>query len=111
VGQISRELGISEQTYYRWSKEFGGLKVDQARHLKELENESRLIVVEHLRAPRTRVVVRHWQVGHHRDHRIASEIVRDACFLSALQKLDVPGDPFRPTKLIHATAFREDAPP
>ena len=34
VGEISRELGISEQTYYRWRKEFGGLKVDQARHLK-----------------------------------------------------------------------------
>ena len=40
MGQISRELGISEQTYYRWSKEFGGLKVDQARHLKELEREN-----------------------------------------------------------------------
>ena len=31
VGIVSRELGISEQTYYRWRKEFGGLKVDQAR--------------------------------------------------------------------------------
>jgi len=40
VGEISRELGISEQTYYRWRKEFGGLKVDQARHLKELEREN-----------------------------------------------------------------------
>ena len=40
VGEISRELGISEQTYYRWRKEFGGLKVGQARHLKELEREN-----------------------------------------------------------------------
>ena len=40
VGIVSRELGISEQTYYRWRKEFGGLKVDQARHLKELEREN-----------------------------------------------------------------------
>ena len=31
---------ISEQTYYRWRKEFGGLKVDQARKLKELEREN-----------------------------------------------------------------------
>ena len=40
MGEISRELGISEQTYYRWRKEFGGLQVDQARHLKELEREN-----------------------------------------------------------------------
>ena len=39
VRMVIRELGISEQTYYRWRKEFGGLKVDQARHLKELERE------------------------------------------------------------------------
>ena len=37
---VSRELGISEQTYYRWRKEFGGLRVDQARKLKELEREN-----------------------------------------------------------------------
>ncbi len=40
VGMVSRELGISEQTYYRWRKEFGGMKVDQARRLKELEKEN-----------------------------------------------------------------------
>jgi transposase-like protein len=37
---VSRELGISEQTYYRWRKEFGGMRVDQARQLKELEKEN-----------------------------------------------------------------------
>ncbi len=37
---VSRELGISEQTYYRWRKEFGGMKMDQARRLKELEQEN-----------------------------------------------------------------------
>ncbi len=37
---VSRELGISEQTYYRWRQEFGGMKVDQARRLKELEKEN-----------------------------------------------------------------------
>ncbi len=40
VGMVSRELGISEQTYYRWRKEFGGMKVDQARHLNGLEREN-----------------------------------------------------------------------
>lgn len=36
----SRESGITEQTYYRWRKEYGGLQVDQARRLKELEQEN-----------------------------------------------------------------------
>ena len=38
--QAAREVGITEQTYYRWRKEFGGLKLDQARRLKELEKEN-----------------------------------------------------------------------
>ena len=37
--QAAREVGITEQTYYRWRKEFGGLKLDQAKRLKELEKE------------------------------------------------------------------------
>ena len=40
VGQICRRLGISEQSYYRWRKEYGGLKMDQAKRLKELEKEN-----------------------------------------------------------------------
>ena len=40
VGQASRALGITEQTYYRWRKEYGGLKVTQAKRLKELEREN-----------------------------------------------------------------------
>ena len=40
VGEAGRQLGISEQTYYRWRKELGGMKVDQARHVKELEQEN-----------------------------------------------------------------------
>ena len=35
-----RESGITEQTFYRWRKEYGGLQVDQARRLKELEQEN-----------------------------------------------------------------------
>jgi putative transposase len=35
-----REVGITEQTYYRWRKEYGGLKADQAKRLKELEQEN-----------------------------------------------------------------------
>lgn len=75
----------------------------------ENDEESRRVVAAHLRALRPRVVVTHWKVGRHRDHRVAAELVRDACFVSALRKLDVVGEPFRPTKLVYATAFREDA--
>ena len=38
---VCRKLGISEQTYYRWRKEYGGMQVSQARRLKELEVENR----------------------------------------------------------------------
>ena len=40
IPDICRELGISEQTYYRWRKEYGGLKLDQAKRLKLLEVEN-----------------------------------------------------------------------
>lgn len=77
----------------------------------ENDNESRHVVAGHLRTLRPRVVVTHWSVGRHRDHRIASELVRDACFLSGLKKLDVEGEPFRPFKLVYASTFRADAEP
>jgi len=40
VGEVSRRLGIAEQTYYRWRKEYGGMRVEQAKRLKELEQEN-----------------------------------------------------------------------
>ena len=40
VGEICRRIGVSEQSYYRWRREYGGLKVDQARRLRELEAEN-----------------------------------------------------------------------
>ena len=40
TGQACKEALITEQTYYRWRKEYGGLQVDQARRLKELEQEN-----------------------------------------------------------------------
>lgn len=38
--EACRKVGITEQTYYRWKKEYGGLRVDQAKRLKELEQEN-----------------------------------------------------------------------
>jgi putative transposase len=40
VAQACKKLGITDQTYYRWRREYGGLKVDQARRLKLLEKEN-----------------------------------------------------------------------
>ena len=37
---IWKKIGVSDCTYYRWRKEYGGMRVDQARHLKELEQEN-----------------------------------------------------------------------
>jgi putative transposase len=40
IAQVSKALGITEQTYYRWRKEYGGVRTDQARRFKDLEREN-----------------------------------------------------------------------
>ena len=40
VGELCRRIGITEQTFYRWRREYGGLKLDQAKRLKVLEQEN-----------------------------------------------------------------------
>jgi putative transposase len=40
TAEVCRKLGIAEQTYYRWRKEYGSLRVDQVRRLKDLEREN-----------------------------------------------------------------------
>jgi transposase-like protein len=40
AADVARKLGITEQTYYRWRREYGGMKVDQAKRFKELEKEN-----------------------------------------------------------------------
>jgi putative transposase len=39
IAQVCKELAITEDTYYRWRREYGGMKLDQARRLKDLEKE------------------------------------------------------------------------
>ncbi len=38
--EASRQIGVSRQTFYRWRKEYGGMRVDQAKRLKDLEKEN-----------------------------------------------------------------------
>ena len=40
MADACRRIGVTEQSYYRWRKEYGGLKMDQARRMKELEKEN-----------------------------------------------------------------------
>ena len=50
VGEASRKIGVTEQTYYRWRKEYGGMRIEQAKRLKDLEKENarlKKLVAEH----------------------------------------------------------------
>jgi bacillithiol biosynthesis deacetylase BshB1 len=76
-------------------------------HLQN-SDETRRIVVEQIRRFAPRVVILPFPVGRHPDHRIASEIGRDACYLAGLSKFDAPGAPHRPFKLLYALSYRED---
>ena len=40
IREVCKQIGITDQTYYRWRKEYGGLRTDQARRLRELEREN-----------------------------------------------------------------------
>jgi putative transposase len=40
IAEASRKIGVTEQTYYRWRKEYGGLRIEQAKRLKSLEKEN-----------------------------------------------------------------------
>ncbi len=40
IAEASRKIGVTEQTYYRWRREYGGLRIEQARKLKNLEKEN-----------------------------------------------------------------------
>ncbi|HEX5724598.1 MAG TPA: PIG-L family deacetylase, partial [Longimicrobiaceae bacterium] len=75
-----------------------------------LENtpETRRVVAGFVRAFRPRVVILPYPRGRHPDHRVASQLGYDACFLAGLKKFGAPGEPHRPHKLLYALAYRED---
>ena len=71
-------------------------------------DDTRRVVVEEIRHFRPRTVILPFPVGRHPDHRIASELGRDACFLSGLARYNAAGEPWRPHKILYALAYRED---
>jgi len=72
------------------------------------DTASRQRLVALIRLTRPRVVILPFPVGRHPDHRIASELGRDACYLAGLAKYDAAGVAYRPHKVLFALAYRED---
>jgi bacillithiol biosynthesis deacetylase BshB1 len=70
--------------------------------------DTRLALAKRLRVLRPRVVIAPAPRGRHPDHRVAAQLVRDACFLAGLTKLDAGTERHRPLKVLHAIAYRED---
>jgi bacillithiol biosynthesis deacetylase BshB1 len=70
--------------------------------------DTRALIARTIRKFSPAIVVAPSQLGRHPDHRVASELVRDACFVAGLAKVasDVP--PHRPRKILHAIGFRQD---
>lgn len=75
-----------------------------------LENtpDSRIIVARLIRQLRPRTVILQWPDGRHPDHRVASQLGYDACFLAGLGRAPVEGEPFRPVKILYAMSYREE---
>jgi N-acetylglucosamine malate deacetylase 1 len=76
-------------------------------HLQN-SDEARRVIVEHIRHFAPRVVVLPFPAGRHPDHRVASELGRDASFLAGLERYEAPGKAHRPHKLLYALSYRED---
>lgn len=72
--------------------------------------DARAAVAAALRALRPDTVILMWPEGRHPDHRVASELAYDACFVAGLRRAPVDGAPFRPRKVLYALAYREHAP-
>jgi bacillithiol biosynthesis deacetylase BshB1 len=72
--------------------------------------DTRLLVARVIRRLRPRVVITTapFPFGRHPDHRVTAELVRDACFVAGLGKLDASSAPHRPLKVVHSITYRED---
>jgi N-acetylglucosamine malate deacetylase 1 len=71
-------------------------------------DEARRAIVEQIRHFAPRIVILPFPVGRHPDHRVASELGRDASYLAGLDRYDAGGKPHRPHKLLYALSYRED---
>jgi N-acetylglucosamine malate deacetylase 1 len=95
--QAARILGVAE-------RKNAGLP---DAHLQN-SDEARKSIVGFIRHFAPRVVILPFPVGRHPDHRLASEMGRDASFLAGLERYHAPGTAHRPHKLLYALSYRED---
>ncbi|UCG86964.1 MAG: bacillithiol biosynthesis deacetylase BshB1 [Gemmatimonadota bacterium] len=72
------------------------------------DDDTRRELVRIVRRLRPRVVILPFPVGRHPDHRIASELGRDSCFLAGLANYPADGEVHKPEKVLYALAYRED---
>jgi len=70
--------------------------------------ETRAKVAVVIRRLKPKIVITHSQHGRHPDHPIVAQLVRDACFVAGLKKVEPKVAPHRPLKVLHALSFRED---
>ena len=97
AARAARVLGVH-------ARENAGLR---DAHLHNTD-ETRRAVITWIQKFRPRTVILPFPIGRHPDHRVASELGRDACYLAGLSKYDAPGKPHRPFKILYALAYRED---
>jgi bacillithiol biosynthesis deacetylase BshB1 len=70
--------------------------------------ETRIKLARMIKRLQPQVIIAPAQTGRHPDHAVAAQLVRDACFVAGLAKVDPATPPHRPRKVIHAIAYRED---
>lgn len=97
AAEAAKVLGVSERAN-------AGLP---DAHLHNAD-ETRRVVVKWLRHFRPKTVILPFPIGRHPDHRAASELGRDACYLAGLKNYDAEGEAHRPDKVLYALAYRED---
>jgi len=113
------EMGTRGTTADRAREANDAAKILQAqyRHALDIpdgrvENtwENRLKVARIIRETRPRVVILPYWQARHPDHATASTLGYEACFLSGLKKLDIPGEPHRPFKIVYASLYHDIRP-
>ena len=100
----TQEAAAGAQALGVHQRENAGLK---DAHLQN-SDETRRVVIEWIREFRPRTVILPFPIGRHPDHRVASELGRDACYLAGLERYDAKGKAHRPHKILYALAYRED---
>ncbi len=105
-------LGLRSQEAERAAEIMGAsIRLNAGMPDAGLQNtdETRRTLVGLIRRLAPRVVILPYPIGRHPDHRIASELGRDASYLAGLKNYQAEGEPHRPEKIIYTLAYREDA--